>query len=130
MRATPSRRRSRSLTIDTAGTTVTTTLGITDNTSGTATVLVQYFSTTSNQGQVCWAGRIAGTSLNGTYDCQITFSQYAARGQWVLQLVVWDAAGNQRTYSRRASDGYLCYTPIGGGAQVCQDFGQTDLVLQ
>ncbi|MCC6773273.1 MAG: hypothetical protein IT360_18960 [Gemmatimonadaceae bacterium] len=118
------------LAIDTTGATVTTTLGITDNTSGTHTVLVQYFSTTSNQNQLCYAARTAGTALNGTYDCQITFSQFAARGQWELRLTVWDAAGNLRTYFRRASDGYLCYTPTGGSAQVCQDFGMTDLVLQ
>ena len=68
--------------------------------------------------------------LNDSFDCQITFSQYAALGQWELRLTLWDMAGNLRTYCRRASDGYLCYKPTGGGAQICQNFGTTDLVLQ
>lgn len=109
---------------------VTTTVGITDNITGAASVVVYYFSATTSQYQLCAASRIAGSATNGTYACQITFSQFAARGQWSLQLQLWDGAGNQRTYFRRASDGYMCYTPVGGGAQVCQDFGTTDLVLQ
>lgn len=109
---------------------VHTTLGLTDNLAGATYAIVIYSSVSANQSQNCYASRTAGTPANGTYACQITFSQFAARGQWVLSLQLYDAAGNVRYYNRRASDGYLCYLPPGGGAQVCQDFGTTDLRLQ
>lgn len=120
----------QSVAISATNADVNTTLDISDNLTGTATAWVFYFSATSNQYQQCLAIRAAGTATNGTYACQITFSQFAARGLWALQLQLWDAAGNQRTYTRRAADGYMCYTPPGGGASVCQNFGTTDLVLQ
>lgn len=109
---------------------VTTTLGITDDVSGTSWVLVTYTSVLTNQYQQCWAGRTAGTATDGTWSCTIAFSQFAARGQWILSLTVWDVAGNSRGYSRRATDGFLCHYDPATLTQVCQDFGDTDLVLQ
>lgn len=120
----------QSLAIAATNADVQTALTVTDNLTGTTTVYVSYSSTTANQTQTCYAGRTAGTATNGSYACQVTFSQFAARGQWVLSLQLWDAAGNVRYYYRRASDGYMCHTPTGGGAAVCQDFGTTDLRLQ
>src|SRR5690606_38941042 len=90
---------------------VHTTLGLTDNLAGATYAIVIYSSVSANQSQNCYASRTAGTPANGTYACQITFSQFAARGQWVLSLQLYDAAGNVRYYNRRASDGYLCYLP-------------------
>lgn len=109
---------------------VSTTLRITDNLTGPTTVWVHYLSATTTQWQTCVASRTSGTPTDGLYACQITFSALAARGQWNLAIDVWDAAGNRRYYTRRAADGFMCYTPVGGGAAICQDFGTTDLQLQ
>ena len=109
---------------------VTTTLGITDNLSGVTFVRVAYTSTQTTQFRDCYPPRTAGTATNGTWECSITFSSLAARGQWVLSVEVLDVAGNRRYYSRRPSDGYLCYFDSTTNTQVCQDFGDTDLILQ
>jgi hypothetical protein len=108
---------------------VTTALGITDNISGVNFVRVTYVSTQTTQFQECFASRTSGTPTNGTWGCTITFSSLAARGQWVLQVQVFDLAGNVRIYSRRPTDGFLCYVDP-GQSQVCQDFGTTDIILQ
>ena len=108
---------------------VTTSLGITDNLSGVSFVRVIYNSTQTTQFQECFAPRTAGTSTNGTWTCTITFSPLAALGQWVLGVEVMDVAGNRRVYSRRASDGFLCYFDPTTNTQVCADFGDTDLIL-
>lgn len=108
---------------------VTTTMDITDDNTGTIQVVALYRSATSNQFNYCFGARTAGTPLAGTYACTITFSQFAARGQWLLQVEVWDGAGNYRLYYRRASDGFLCYLDPALG-ETCQSFGDTDLVLQ
>jgi hypothetical protein len=86
-------------------------------------------SAVTNQFQECFPSLNAGTPTNGTWSCTITFSQFAARGQWFLSVQAFDLAGNSRFYSRRASDGFLCYFDPNAGT-VCQDFGPTDLVLQ
>ena len=109
---------------------VTTTMTVTDNASGVWYIYVRYGSTTSSQGQDCYAGLTAGTTTNGTWSCTITFSQYAVLGQWILSLALYDVAGNARYYYRRVSDGYLCYDDQSTGTPVCQNFGDTDLVLQ
>ncbi len=109
---------------------VTTTLGITDNISGVSFVRVQYTSAVTTQFQECFPQRTSGTTTNGTWACTITFSPLAARGQWFLNIQVIDVAGNTRLYTRRASDGFLCYFDPSLNTSVCQDFGDTDLVLQ
>jgi hypothetical protein len=108
---------------------VTTTLGITDNLSGTSFVRVTYNSVLTTQFQQCIAQRTTGTPTSGSWACTITFSSLAARGQWILSLEIQDVAGNRRIYSRRPSDGFLCYADP-GQSTVCQNFGTTDLVLQ
>jgi hypothetical protein len=120
----------QSLDITTFGTTVTFTAGVTDNISGASQVRFLLNSVAApGQVQNCFAARTAGTATNGTWTCSLTFSQFAALGQWLVQVEVRDIAGNVRFYGRRASDGFLCYTPVGGGASVCQDFGDTDIVI-
>lgn len=109
---------------------VTTTLGLTDNLSGVSFVRVQYTSAVTTQFQECFPQLTTGTATNGTWECTITFSPAAARGQWFLNLQVIDVAGNTRFYTRRQSDGFLCYFDPVLVAQVCQDFGDTDLILQ
>jgi hypothetical protein len=108
---------------------VITTLGITDNLSGVSFVRVRYTSTLTTQFQECFPPLTSGSTTNGIWECTITFSQFAARGQWVLSVQLFDIAGNTRFYSRRASDGFLCYADP-GQPLVCQDFGTTDIVLQ
>ena len=106
---------------------VTTTLGFLDNLSGVSSVRVTYQSATSTQFQECFASLNGGTTTNGTWRCTITFSSLSALGQWNLGVQVWDVAGNVRTYTRRQSDGFLCYNDP-GQAQVCQNFGTTSII--
>jgi hypothetical protein len=108
--------------------TVTTSLGFLDDLSGVSFARVTYRSTQTTQFIECIAARTSGTPTNGTWSCPVTFSSLAARGQWVLSVQVFDVAGNNRFYSRRPTDGQLCYFLPGTGS-VCQDFGTTDLVL-
>jgi len=119
----------QSVNITTIGADVTTSLGLTDNTSGVSHVRVRYTSTLTSQFQECIGILVAGSATNGTWDCTITFSQFAARGQWVLSVQVFDVAGNNRFYFRRASDGFLCYFDQATSMQICQNFGVTDIVL-
>ncbi len=119
----------QSVTISSAPSTATTTLAFLDNLSGVRSVVVLYRSTQSSQFQSCSAALVNGTSLNGAWECTITFSSLAAPGQWDLELYALDVAGNPRNYFRRPSDGFLCYTDP-GQATVCKDFGTTDIVLQ
>jgi hypothetical protein len=106
-----------------------TTMGLSDNLSGVSFVRVRYNSVLTTQFQECIAPRTLGTSTSGTWACTITFSSLAARGQWTLSLELMDVAGNRRFYSRRASDGFLCYLDT-SNVQICKDFGTTDLILQ
>jgi hypothetical protein len=110
-------------------TSVTTSLAITDNLSGGSFVRVRYQSTAANQFQECFAALSSGNITNGSWSCTLNFSQFAARGQWVLQVEIRDRAGNMRFYSRRSTDGFLCFFDPAQGT-VCQDFGSTDLILQ
>jgi hypothetical protein len=107
---------------------VATSLDFTDNISGVSYAWVTYTSTQASQFQQCFTSLTAGTPMNGTWACTINFPQFAARGQWVLSLTVVDVAGNVRYYYRRATDGYLCYYDPSAGT-VCQDFGDTDIIL-
>jgi hypothetical protein len=108
---------------------VTTTL-VTDAISGVSFVRVRYSSIETTQFQECFALLEAGTPNAGSWSCTVSFSEFAAKGQWVLSVEVRDVAGNSRFYSRRASDGYLCYFDPDAGTNVCQDFGDTDLILE
>jgi hypothetical protein len=72
----------------------------------------------------------AGTPNAGSWACTISFPVTAARGQWALALWVYDIADNWRYYSRRPSDGFLCYWDPTTSQQICEDFGDTDLILQ
>ncbi|NNL30827.1 MAG: hypothetical protein HKO77_07375, partial [Gemmatimonadetes bacterium] len=84
----------------------------------------------STQSQSCFASLDAGNANAGSWSCTITFSEFAALGQWELNVELWDVAGNRRYYFRRSSDGYLCYFDPVTSTQVCQDFGDTDLILE
>jgi hypothetical protein len=117
------------LGIAATGSDVVTTMRIRDLLSGVRYVSVTYFSTTTTQRQGCFASLTEDTRLEGTWACTISFPELAASGQWVPSISVSDVAGNNRYYSRRASDGFLCYNdPVTG--QVCQDFGDTDIILE
>jgi hypothetical protein len=119
----------QSLTISAIGNTVIMTANVTDNTSGVTLVQFHLNHMTVSQQQNCFATRTAGTTTNGTWTCTLNFSEFAALGQWRVEVFVRDLANNTRFYSRRASDGWLCYFPVGGGAQVCQNFGPTDIII-
>lgn len=119
----------QALAISAVGRDVTTSLDLTDDLSGVSFVRVRYSSTQTTQYQECFAPRSAGTPTAGTWDCTISFPDFAASGQWVLQLQVRDLAGNERWYYRRATDGFLCYYDQTTQAQICQDFGSTDIIL-
>ena len=111
------------------GSDVVTTMPFTDNISGVSRVSVSYSSTETTQFQLCEASLTGGTPQGGVWACTISFPQFAALGQWVVRIFARDAAENTRSYFRRASDGFLCYNDPDIG-QVCQDFGDTDIILQ
>jgi hypothetical protein len=120
----------QSFSISVIGATVMFTAGITDNLSGVDLVQLNLSSVAApGQFQQCFASRTGGTATNGTFTCSLTLSQFAARGEWIVQPTLRDVAGNLRFYSRRAADGFLCYTPVSGGAQVCQNFGDTSFIV-
>jgi hypothetical protein len=118
------------LSIQLSGSDVVTSPLVTDDVSGVSYVSIWYNSAVSTQYQVCNATLTAGTINAGSWQCTITFPEFAALGQWVVSIQVADRAGNSRYYSRRASDGFLCYFDQAAGTQVCADFGDTDIVLQ
>lgn len=109
---------------------VTGALTVTDDLSGATNAYLYYRSATSTQTQYCWASRTSGTALNGDWSCDVTFSQYAARGQWFLEAVyLYDAAGNTRAYQRQqGSTDTMCYYPPTGA--VCQAFGSLEVIVQ
>jgi hypothetical protein len=108
---------------------VTTTL-VLDGLSGVSGVYIRYNSVETTQWQDCSATMTAGTPNAGSWACTISFPVTAARGQWALALWVYDIADNWRYYSRRPSDGFLCYWDPTTSQQICEDFGDTDLILQ
>lgn len=112
-----------------SGRDVITTLALTDDLAGVSQVRVTYVSAASGQRQDCFAAVVSGTPTDGSWSCTIAFPDFAASGQWNLRLEVWDTAGNRRFYFRRDADGFLCFVDPGSGSQVCQDFGDTDLIL-
>jgi hypothetical protein len=115
----------QSLNIASVGPELTTSLGLSDNSSGVSRVRLHYQSAVTTQFQECEGVLTGGTTTNGTWNCLITFSQFAARGQWFLNLVdVWDLAGNMRRYTRVG--GQLCDF----ATSTCRDFGPLDLILQ
>ena len=119
------------LSVSVIGTTVNFTAAVSDNGSGANQVRLDLNSFAApGQFQNCFATLASGTTTNGQWTCTLTFSQFAALGDWGIQVLVRDVAGNQRYYSRRASDGFLCYTPVGGGAQVCQNLGETTINIK
>ncbi|MGD8277771.1 MAG: hypothetical protein PVH00_07085, partial [Gemmatimonadota bacterium] len=120
----------QSLSISANGPDVTTTLDATDDITGLSYAYVAFASATSSQTNYCYGTLVSGTTTNGTWSCDITFSQYAAIGQWILSIQLHDGAGNYRYYYRRAADGYLCYYDQTSSTQICQDFGDTDIILQ
>ena len=74
---------------------VTVTFTLTDDLSGVADGEAgAYFSlggtTVGNGGQ-----RISGTALNGTYQATITMPQDAVAGNWQLEILAYDSAGNR-----------------------------------
>jgi hypothetical protein len=115
----------QSLSIVSVGADLTTSLGVTDNISGVSRVRALYQSAVTTQFRECEGVLVGGSTTNGTWNCLITFSQFAARGQWHLNVVeVWDAAGNMRRYSRAGAQ--LCDFVT----STCRDFGPLDLILQ
>ncbi len=112
------------------GASVATTIRVTDATSGAASIFLSYRSTETTQTQSCTMTRTSGSANDGTWSCTIVFPALAAMGSWVPTLNIRDLAGNQRFYSRRASDGFLCYFDSSTLSQVCKNFGDTELILQ
>lgn len=119
----------QSLVIGTQGRDVTTRVRVTDNLTGTTQVLLTYRSTGTTQEVNCPASLVSGTPTDGEWACIITFSPFAALGEWGFGARVVDGAGNIRLYQRRASDGYLCAGVPGVPPTDCRDFGTTDLIL-
>jgi len=113
-----------------AGSTVTTRFRFIDNLSGVRSVSVLYQSTAAPQ-QIQGCGlNLTTPVLDLTSECAITFNAAAASGQWLLLwLDVSDAVLNQRRYTRRAADGFLCYVDSASQTQICEDYGDTDLML-
>ncbi len=112
--------------------TVTVTTTVTEDVSGTTRMDVSFRSAIApSQFQGCQAfAPLAGDAINGTWECLFTLPQFAATGSWPLFLLrLRDAAGNLRRYTRRASDGFLCYDD-GAGGQVCTGFGDTEFIVQ
>ncbi|MEQ9401480.1 MAG: hypothetical protein RJQ04_20100 [Longimicrobiales bacterium] len=108
---------------------VTVSVGAADIGTGVGRVWVSYRSQTSNQNQFCEAALVSGTAADGIWSCTITFPEFAALGEWHPSLSIQDRATNSRFYRRGASDGLLCYFDD-TGTEVCQDVGETDVVLQ
>ena len=108
---------------------VTITVDVTDPGSGVSVVQISYRSQVANQSEFCTASLTAGTRENGTWSCTITFSEFAARGEWRPTVFTRDGAFNTRNYQRGSADGLLCYFDA-MGAEVCQDFGDTDIILE
>lgn len=108
---------------------VTVTVGAQDVGSGVELVFVNYRSATTNQGHFCYAVLTSGTPQDGLWSCTITFPEFAALGEWHPSVSIRDRAGNSRFYRRGASDGLLCYFDD-SGTEVCQDVGETDVILQ
>jgi len=116
------------LQITANGPEVTTTIGATDDLTGIHLISIIYRSTTTSQIQRCTIWPAGSPVTVSSASCTITFSPFAASGQWVLAVGVFDAAGNRLHYERRESDGFLCFHR-GTPQEVCQDFGDTDLIL-
>jgi hypothetical protein len=119
----------QAMTLSSTNADATVALDLTDDLSGFSFGWVTFSSTTSSQYEQCYLPAPGGPSTTVSTTCTVTFSQYAARGQWVMSLYLYDLAGNVRSYFRRAADGYLCYRDA-QGQDVCQDFGDSDVVLR
>ena len=119
----------QAITITSVGAAVTTALDFTDIGTGVASVEVIYRSAETTQFQGCGATRQSGSANDGRWSCTINFPTTAASGAWNPTITVRDVSGNLRQYTRRATDGALCYfDPMVG--QVCRDFGpNTNITL-
>lgn len=83
----------------TAGQTqVTFQMVVTEENSGVRQVGLILSSTTSSQSHVINFGLTSGTRWNGTWRATQTFASTAARGQWTLQIGLFDLAGNLTSY--------------------------------
>lgn len=119
-----------SLGLSVINNTVNGSLHVTDDFSGTASVLVNFASTTSTQVQGCFGTLKNGSALDGDWICSATFSQFAARGIWYVdKVVLTDSAGNERYYYRQqSSTDTLCYGASTG--EICRSFGPLDVIVQ
>lgn len=120
----------QSFSISRSGAAVTTTLRVTDDISGSASVLVRYRSAETTQSQQCFMTRTTGSVNDGSWSCTITFPSLAATGSWIPTIELRDTAANFRFYTRRAADGFLCYSNPSPFTQVCTNFGDTELILR
>ena len=101
--------------------TIDATLQVTDDLSGAHTVYITLLPPIS--GGVSHSGfatLTSGTTLDGTWQASVTLPQYAAGGQWALQVHLTDVAGNTTTItsSALAADGF---------PSVVQDTGSSDI---
>src|SRR5690606_31886768 len=112
--------------ISVQGSEVTTTVGVRDDIAGVGRIAIAFRSAETMQIQQCIVTPPGpATVVTG---CTIAFPSFAASGRWDLIVIVSDVSANDRRYERRAADAFLCYTDP-GASQVCQDFGDTDLMI-
>jgi chitodextrinase len=81
------------------------TIQVTDNPSGVSQVSLFFYSPSGAQWYdscVTALSRVSGDALDGTYAGTFVFPQYAEAGTYHLSAYVWDAAGNQGSYSEEA----------------------------
>jgi hypothetical protein len=70
-----------------------------DDLSGVASASCMFFSPSFQQTASCVATTAsAGTPLNGTYSCDISFPAFSEGGIWTAQVQLVDAVGNQMMY--------------------------------
>lgn len=120
----------QSFSVSASSSAVTTAMRVTDVASGTASIVLRYSSTETTHIQTCVMSRTAGTVNDGNWSCTINFPALAATGSWVPTLEVFDSAANRRFYSRRSTDGYMCYFNSSTATTACVDSGETELILR
>jgi hypothetical protein len=117
-----------SLAISVRDATVTFDTNVTDNLTGVASVEIRLGSSVSTQIIQCFSLHVEGTSRDGLWRCLATFSQFAAPGIWEVRVLLRDAVGNSRIYTRR-DDGLLCADPATDLPAACRSYGPTTITI-
>ncbi len=74
---------------------VTIDMNITDDLSGVKSVLIYLNGPLGNSIVNGNATKVSGTALNGMYQLKVTAPKKSPKGDLVIEVVVWDLAGNQ-----------------------------------